>query len=134
MTCALVELTEHAIVRYQERVKPAFAFWQAKHEMEHLLETALLHAERPPWADGFSVYPEAAAWMWLVPDGSVACPLVIQEGDIFAVSTFTRSGFSSPRKRERIDRLYEQEPLRDFHRDGRRRGPAYDRRRPTYEP
>jgi len=63
-----VNLTAHAVSRYQERVKPALPVWRAKRELEALLDAAPELSVVPNW----HYDPEPGCRYFLLSDGIVA--------------------------------------------------------------
>jgi hypothetical protein len=43
----------------------------------------------------------ADAWLWLVDDGSIVCPLAYQDGVLLAVTLYCRGGLSDEARRRR---------------------------------
>jgi hypothetical protein len=68
-----VRLTRHAIVRYQERVKPALDLEQAETELRWLLPLMERKRVPPAWIDPERLEREPD--VWLVLGGDIALPM-----------------------------------------------------------
>jgi hypothetical protein len=89
-----VDLSDHAVVRYHERVRPGLTLDRAGDELERLLAAHGRWAERPDW-----VSDELPANRWVLLGDGIAFPV---EGDV-AVSCVTRAGYSSAQRRFATD-------------------------------
>jgi hypothetical protein len=89
-----VDLSDHAVVRYHERVRPGLTLDQAGDELERLLAAHGRWAERPDW-----VSDELPANRWVLLGDGIAFPV---EGDVM-VSCVTRAGYSSAQRRFATD-------------------------------
>lgn len=86
-----VHLTDHALERFQQRVRPGLTFEQAEDELARLLEEFGEWGECPDWYDGDDFL--SARWLWLGDD--IAIPVQPSEwGDCeCTVTILIPSGF-----------------------------------------
>jgi hypothetical protein len=83
-----VAVTDHAVARYRERVKPGLSLGDAEAELLHVLPFARLEAEMPGWHVAPLEQPVAA---WAMLGDGIAFPLVhgSQPGVLVAVTCLT---------------------------------------------
>lgn len=67
-----VRATEHAIIRFRERVRPTLGFNECREELERLLQAAELVTEGPDWAVSESD-ADTDHWVYLTED--IVCPI-----------------------------------------------------------
>jgi hypothetical protein len=118
-----VAVTDHAIARYRERVKPGLSFEQAERELLHVLGFALVVEVTPAWAQGHG-HDRLVGWA-VLGDG-IAFPLVRQpDGQVVAATCVTRGGCAEDeverRRRGKAMRRHDRRHNVDRHRSTRRR-------------
>jgi hypothetical protein len=84
-----VAVTDHAVSRYQERVRPGLGFDAAEAELLHVLPFARVEAVAPSWRVGPLEHPVAA---WAMVGDGIAFPLVrgSEPGLLVAVTCLTQ--------------------------------------------
>lgn len=93
-----VHLTNHAVARYQERVRPGLDLAAAKRELTRLLAEHGQESERPDWMADRADQPDL--WVTIGPDVWLPC-LVKQHGRIVAVSVVCNGNISEATRRKR---------------------------------
>jgi hypothetical protein len=104
----VVAVTDHAVARFRERVRPGLGLRDAERELLRVLCLAVIAERRPSWADSHS---EVVAWA-LLGDG-IAFPLVADSaGELVVVTCVTRGGASedvvAARRREKAARRHDR--------------------------
>lgn len=108
----IFELTDHAIERYQERVRPGLSYDAAAAELHHMLNTVAQVGLKPSWVHShYSQLPDERrgdSWLYLGPDLVVACERQ-RQGIYRAVTVLCRGHISAlTRARRKADRVYRQ--------------------------
>jgi hypothetical protein len=90
--------TQHAVERYQERVRPGLGVFACRNELEQLLRDHGQRAPRPEWMSAWTAEP--AVWVTIGPDIWLPCE-VRPSGSLQAMTVLCRGSLSERRRRER---------------------------------
>lgn len=101
--CAVREivLSDHAVERYQERVKPALDLQAAREDLTRMLRIATVQKETPSWGQGESHGQPVDAWA-IISEG-VCAPLARRHdgSGYFAITVLTHRGISDESRARR---------------------------------
>jgi hypothetical protein len=61
-----IQVSQHAVDRFVERVRPALDVGEARHELERLIDQCGQIGDRPDWQDHRADLCER--WLWIGPD------------------------------------------------------------------
>lgn len=89
--------TQHAVIRFRERVRPTLGFDECRDELARLLAASPLVAEPPSWASNAAA---GKADRWVVLTEDIACP-VLSDG---TVPTVLIRDLIPDRHRDRLNR------------------------------
>lgn len=62
-----IQVAQHAVDRFVERVRPALDIGEARHELERLIDQCGQLGERPDWQDDRADF-DGDRWLWIGPD------------------------------------------------------------------
>jgi hypothetical protein len=91
-----IDLTEHAVAQYRERVRPALELAGARAELAQLVLTGQILPQPPDWTRAGSPKP-----FYLVLGGSLALPLAPQAGRWVTTTCLVNGTLTSRRRQER---------------------------------
>ena len=106
-------LTEHAIVRFQERVRPGLSFHQARQEFERLLAAGVVSSQPPAWLG----HHDGRLSSRYLTVGDLVIPLAPVDGQLLALTCVPRGSVSAL---TRADRNANRRRLRTKNRRARR--------------
>ena len=112
-----VRLSDHAITRYHERVKPTLLRHEAKADLERMARLGRVTTERPVFAGG-----QAAVYLLIGED--IALPLVRAGRGFVAVSCMCRAGLGEVTRRRLNRRKRQRRVDARYRRSGRSRAVA----------
>lgn len=98
----MIGVTNHAVERYQARVKPHLGATQARRELYALLDLAET-VERPRW-DLSRAHTAADAYLLIAPD----CVAIVVDGAVVTVITKEKAVEPARRRRKDVKRLRAQ--------------------------
>ena len=91
-----IDLTEHAVAQYRERVRPALELAGARAELAQLVLTGQILPEPPDWTRAAIPKP-----FYLVLGGSLALPLAPQAGRWVTTTCLVNATLTARRRQER---------------------------------
>lgn len=119
---AVIELSPHAIGRYQERIKPALSLEQAERELVLVLDHASVTHERPSWysVEGEPSRYQAPVDAFLMLGQDISFPLRITSQGHYAAITCVARSVLSPEARARANEQARRRRRRAVHRGSSR--------------
>jgi hypothetical protein len=91
-----IDLSEHAVAQYRERVRPALELAGARAELAQLVLNGQILVQPPDWTRAASPKP-----FYLVIGGSLALPLARQAGRWVTTTCLVNATLTSRRRQER---------------------------------
>jgi hypothetical protein len=94
-----IDLTEHAVEQYRERIRPALDPASARVELSRLVPSGQIRAEPPEWARSAGLKP-----YYLVIGDALALPLAPQHGRWVTTTCLVHTTLTPRRREERTRR------------------------------
>jgi hypothetical protein len=94
-----IDLTEHAVEQYRERVRPGLDVADARVELARLVPSGEIRARPPDWARSAGAKP-----YYLLIGDAVALPLAPQQGRWVTTTCLVQSTLTPRRREERTRR------------------------------